>query len=109
MASVKEVLTASMGYKFPNATIEMALTENGLNPNDERDANDGDQNKAMDMSRASLIDFLITLPKSVRELDYQITQQDVDALLSMRKRLLSKWGASEPSGESSFVDLTNTH
>lgn len=109
MASVKEVLRASMGYKFPDATVTLILEEHGLAPDAPRESGNIDQTKSMDLSRAALLDFLITLPKSVRELDYQITQQDADALSDMRRRILAKWGIIEPVGDSGFVDLSNTH
>ncbi len=109
MASVKEVLVSSMGYKFPDATVEMILEENGLNVNDERLPLDKDQTKALDLSRAGLIDFLLTQPKSVKELDYQMTQQDADALEVLRRRLLLRWGIDESPAGSSFIDISNTH
>ena len=109
MASVKEVLVSSMGYKFPDATVEMILEENGLNANDVRLPLDKDQTKALDLSRAGLIDFLLTQPKSVKELDYQMTQQDADALEVLRRRLLLRWGIDERPAESGFVDISNTH
>lgn len=109
MASVKEVLVSSMGFKFPDATVNTILGEHGLAVDAPRDTSNQDQTKALDLSRADLIDFLLTLPKSVKELDYQLTQQDADALVAMRRRLLLKWGIDETPVESGFVDLSNTH
>lgn len=109
MASVKEVLVSSMGYKFPDATVDMILVENGMDPVAEREPQNQDQTKALDLSRAGLIDFLLTLPKSVKELDYQMTQQDADALEALRRRLLLRWGIDESPSDSGFVDLSNTH
>ncbi len=109
MASVKEVLVSSMGYKFPDATVITILEEHGLAEDAPRDTNDKDQTKALDLSRAGLIDFLLTQPKSVKELDYQLTQQDAAALEALRRRLLWKWGIDEEPSDSGFVDLSNTH
>ncbi len=109
MASVKEILIASMGYKFPDATVTLILEEHGLASDAPRELKNTEQTKAMDLSRAALLDFLITQPKTVRELDYQITQQDADALVDMRKRILAKWGIVEGIGDTGFVDLSNTH
>lgn len=108
MASVKEVVKLMMGYNIPDATLDVAFTENGLSPGDERTPSDKAQTKSMDLTRASLIDFLITQPKSIRELDYQITQQDADALLAVRRRILANHGIVEDD-YSSFQDLSNTH
>lgn len=109
MATVKEVILAQLGYKIPDATIEVIMMERGLNPTDERDTSDDDQSRAIDLSRADAIDFLIMQPKSVKELDYQITQQDADALLAIRRRLLWKWGEDDTPSDTLFVDLSNTH
>lgn len=109
MATVKEVILAQLGYKIPDATIDVIMMERGLNPTDERDTSDDDQSRAIDLSRADAIDFLIMQPKSVKELDYQITQQDADALLSIRRRLLWKWGEDDTPSDTLFVDLSNTH
>lgn len=109
MATVKEVILAQLGYKIPDATIEVIMMERGLNPTDERDTSDDEQSRAIDLSRADAIDFLIMQPKSVKELDYQITQQDADALLSIRRRLLWKWGEDDTPSDTLFVDLSNTH
>ena len=109
MATVKEVILAQLGYKIPDATIEVILQERGLNPTDERDTSNDDQSRAIDLSRADAIDFLIMQPKSVKELDYQITQQDADALLAIRRRLLWKWGEDDTPRDTLFVDLSNTH
>lgn len=109
MKSVKEVLIASMGQKFPSATVDIILEEHGLDPSETRVGSNQEQTKALDLSRAGLIDFLLTLPKSVKELDYQLTQQDADALEALRRRLLLRWGIDETPVESGFVDLSNTH
>lgn len=109
MATVKEVILAQLGYKIPDATIDVIMMERGLNPTDERDTSDDEQSRAIDLSRADAIDFLIMQPKSVKELDYQITQQDADALLSIRRRLLWKWGEDDTPSDTLFVDLSNTH
>lgn len=109
MATVKEVILAQLGYKIPDSTIEVIMMERGLNPTDERDTSNDDQSRAIDLSRADAIDFLIMQPKSVKELDYQITQQDADALLSIRRRLLWKWGEDDTPSDTLFVDLSNTH
>lgn len=109
MATIKEVILAQLGYKIPDATIDVIMMERGLNPTDERDTSDDDQSRAIDLSRADAIDFLIMQPKSVKELDYQITQQDADALLAIRRRLLWKWGEDDTPSDMLFVDLSNTH
>ena len=109
MATVKEVILAQLGYKIPDATIDVIMMERGLNPTDERDTSDDEQSRAIDLSRADAIDFLIMQPKSVKELDYQITQQDADALLSIRRRLLWKCGEDDTPSDTLFVDLSNTH
>lgn len=108
MVSVKEVIVSRIGYKIPDATVDNIIKEHGLNPSDTRVVSNKEQTKAMDLSRADLIDFLITLPKSVRELDYQITQQDAASLADVRNRILAIYGISQQI-DSGFVDLSNTH
>lgn len=107
--TIKEVIKSQFGYKIPDATLVTAISEQGLNADDERISSDQKQSKSIDLAKANLIDFLVTLPKTVRELDYQITQQDADALLAVRRRLLAKWGEDDSPDQSSFRDLSNTH
>lgn len=111
MASVKEVLLRrfSKGV-IPNELAEDRLEEHGLNPEDPRVVNNKEQAKNIDLTQASLIDFLISLPSQVRQFDYQITQQDAEALSDVRRRILSKWGITDKDGEESgFKDISNTH
>ena len=109
MSTVKEVILARFGYKFPDATVNEIIIEHGLAPDAPRDTENEEQTKAIDLSRADLIDFLILQWKTVKELDFQFTQQDADILLSIRKRILRKWGIDEEPSDSGFVDLSNTH
>lgn len=53
--------------------------------------------KNLDQAFAGLILFISTQPKSIRELDWQITNQDVADLLKIRRALLAKWDI--PDGE----------
>ena len=108
MVSVKEVIVSRIGYKIPDATVDNIIKEHGLDPEDTRVVSNNEQTKAMDLSRADLIDFLITLPKTIRELDYQITQQDASALNDVRNRILGNYGLAD-NVDSGFVDISNTH
>ncbi len=109
MSTVKEVIVSMMGYKFPDATVNEILAEHGLSPSETRDTSIEEQTKAMDLTRADLIDFLVLQWKSRKELDFQFTQQDADILLAIRRRILWKWGLDDTPTESSFTDLSNTH
>ncbi|MGV6945042.1 hypothetical protein [Sphingobacterium kyonggiense] len=109
MSTVKEVILGGFAYSFPDATVNILLEERGLQQDAVRDVNDQDQTKAMDLTKVDLIDFLILSWKSVKELDFQFTQQDADALLAVRRRILWKWGIVDEPAESSFVDISNTH
>ena len=53
--------------------------------------------KEIDLAFAGLILFIATQPKSIRELDWQITNHDVSDLLKIRSGLLAKWGISDGS------------
>lgn len=107
--TIKEVIKNQFGYNIPDATLLTAISERGLDPAAERITTDQAQSKGIDLSKADLIDFVITRPKTVRELDYQITQQDADALLAVRRRLLAKWGEDDEPSDSGFIDISNTH
>lgn len=109
MGTIKEVIKASLGFQIPDTTVDILIEERGLEPTATRDNSDDEQTKSIDLIKADLIDFLLTQPKSVRELDYQITQQDASALETLRRRLLVKWGVDDTPSESSFIDISNTH
>lgn len=102
--TIREVLVSKLGVKVPDSTVESVLIERELDGDVEFDVS---KQKSVDLATADLLLFVITQPKSVRELDYLLTQQDADALLKLRKMLLAKWGEEDPDIEGSFQNLSD--
>lgn len=89
---IREALKAKVSIPAKQNTIDLILTENGLVPEDEYNPADETARRNMDLSQAGLILWICTNPKSVKELDYQITQQDISDLLILRAGILKRWG-----------------
>ncbi len=102
--TIREVLVSKLGVKVPDSTVESVLIERELDGDVEFDVS---KQKSVDLATADLLLFVITQPKSVRELDYLLTKQDADALLKLRKMLLAKWGEEDPDIEGSFQNLSD--
>lgn len=110
MATNREVLQSKVSQRVPQVTLDTVLAERGLNPSGDYDPQVEEQRKAMDLSHADVILYLCTLPKSVKELDYQLTQHDIDALLRLRTGLLDKWEEPDTFGVAAKItDISDLH
>lgn len=105
MATNREALQSKIGHRVPQVTLETVLAERGLIPAGEYNPQVEEQRKAMDLSQADVILYLCTLPKSVKELDLQLTQHDIEGLLRLRSGLLAKW--EEPDTFGVAAKITN--
>jgi len=90
----KEALLAQTAIldKVPTSAVEFQLVNQGLVPDATYNT---EKLKEVELALAGLILWVITLPKSVSELDYSITRQDGDVLLRLRSAILSKWGVPD--------------
>lgn len=87
----KEALIAQSStlQQVTDGSIEFYLEEQSLTGSDTYSATN---RQALDMALAGLLFVLCTSPKSVSELDFTLTQQDISGLLELRSSLLRKWG-----------------
>lgn len=92
----KEALQAQSEFitNVSDGVLDFHLSEFDLVGSDEYT---NESRKELDLAFAGLILFLSTQAKSIRELDWQITQQDIGDLLKVRSSLLAKWGVSDGS------------
>lgn len=105
-----EALQSKFSQNVPQATIDLALAERGLNPAGDYNPVIEDQRKAMDLSQADVILYFCTLPQSVKELDYQLTQHDIDSWLRLRSGLLDKWDEPDTFGVAALItDISDLH
>lgn len=95
----REVLKAEMAQRVPEANIDINLLKAGLNPNDQYDPTREDNRKGIDLAQAGLLFWMCTSAKSIKELDMQITQHDVDEMLKLRGVLLARWGVRDETKE----------
>ena len=110
MATSSEVLQSKIGQSVPQATLDTALAERGLNPAEDDVPSDENQRTAMDLSQADVILYICSLPQSVKELDYQLTQHDIDGLLRLRTGLLAKWDEPDTFGVAAQItDISDLH
>lgn len=106
----REALSSKISQHVPQETIDLVIAERGLIPGDQYNPTERENRKAMDLSLADIMLFLCTQPHSVRELDYQLTQQDVDNLLRLRGGLLAKWEEPDEFGTAAQItDISDLH
>jgi hypothetical protein len=103
----REALKAKI-TNVPDITIDLVLAERGLDPVGTYQPTNDEHRKPVDLAHADAILYLVSLPETVKQLDYQLTHRDVDGLLKLRSSLLSKWGESDYGG-SEIKDISNLH
>lgn len=91
----REALSIKIAQPVPSDTIDLNLFEQNLQPESEYDPTSEINRKGIDLALAGLILFVCFQPKSVKELDYQITQQEAKDLLAIRSGLLKKWDVED--------------
>lgn len=85
-----QALQAKLNRSLPVLTLELALLEAGLEA-----ANDYDPKeniKPVEVALAGLIYTIALAPKSVKELDYQVTEHELKDLLTLRSIILKRYG-----------------
>ncbi|WP_312190210.1 DUF6706 family protein [Sphingobacterium sp.] len=91
----KEALQFEFGQKVPDGVLSTQLIKAGLNPENDFDPTTGENSKMMDLALAGLLFWICTNRKSIKELDFQVTQNDVDDWLKLRSILLKRWGVPD--------------
>jgi hypothetical protein len=85
-----QALQAKLNRRLPEMTLELALLENGLDADATYNPVSGI--KSVEIALAGLILAIAMSPKSVKELDYQVTQHDMDDLLKLRLIIINRYG-----------------
>lgn len=100
----REALQAKIGQRVKAASIDLVLLENGLNPLEEYSPTIENNRKSLELAQAELLFLLCTSPDSVKELDFHLTQRDIDKLLKLRSILLKRWGVDDGSGDGPRIE-----
>ncbi len=95
----REALKAEIAQPVPVAKIDLELMKRGLDPEAVFDPLTEENLKGVDLAQAGLICWICTNRKSVKELDFQFTQHDIDDLLKLRLVLLNRWGEPDELAE----------
>lgn len=104
----REALQAELSVRVPSNTIDLNLVKQKLDPSATFDPEDDENQKRIDLALAGLILFICLSPKSIKELDFAITQQDVKDLLALRSGLLKKHGVDdEMSQEPTIISISD--
>jgi hypothetical protein len=85
----KEALQAQINFPLKDSSIELALLNASVNPDLEYIPEDSQ--KGVETALAGLILIIATSPKSVGELDYSVSAQDIEDLLSLRSIFVKRW------------------
>lgn len=88
----QEALQSKINFAIKPVSVQTALMDQEIDPSGEYNPSDKDNRKAVDLALAALILVVCTSPKSIKELDFQIAQHDVDQLLLLRSVILRKHG-----------------
>ncbi|AMQ00935.1 hypothetical protein AY601_4084 [Pedobacter cryoconitis] len=92
-----KALQAELNRPMPEITLELALLKNNL----DADATYvvPDNIKPVEVALAGLILTIAMSPKSVKELDYQVTEHDMDDLLKLRLIIIKRYGLVDELAE----------
>lgn len=85
----KGALQAQINFPLKDSSIELALLNASVNPDLEYIPEDSQ--KGVETALAGLILIIATSPKSVSELDYSVSAQDMDDLLKLRSLILNRY------------------
>lgn len=85
----KEALRAQINFPIKDSSIELALLNASVNPDLEYIPEDSQ--KGVETALAGLILIIATSPKSVSELDYSVSAQDIEDLLALRSVFIKRW------------------
>jgi len=85
-----QALQAKLNRSLPALTLELALLEAGLDASAEYVV--ADNIKPVEIALAGLILTIASAPKSVKELDYQVTEHEMEGLLKIRSIILKRYG-----------------
>lgn len=85
----KEALLSQINFPLSGSSIELALTNAGVTSNMEYVPLESQ--RGVETALAGLILIIATSPKSVSELDYSISAQDIDDLLKLRSVFIKRW------------------
>lgn len=99
----QEVLLSKINLSVSPASVKTALLDQELDPNQEYNPKEIENRRAIDLALAALILVISLSPKSVKELDFQITQHDIDQLFKLRKGLLKRWGIEDEMDDSATI------
>ena len=83
-------LQAKLNRNLPEIALELALQEEGLEALDNYVP--ADNKKPVEIALAGLIYTIALAPKSVKELDYQVTEHDMEDMLKLRSIILIRYG-----------------
>lgn len=104
----REALQAELSVRVPSNTIDLNLVKQNLDPEATFDPESDENQKGIDLALAGLILFICLSPKSLKELDLQLTNQNVKDLLLLRAGLLRKHGLDdEMSQESEIISISD--
>lgn len=104
----QEALQAELSVRIKSSTIELNLMKQNLLPDAVFDPQDAENVKGIDLALAGVILFISIAPKSIKELDLAITQQEVKDLLRVRAGILKRYGVDdEMSQDAEIVNISD--
>jgi len=92
-----KALQAELNRPMPSITLELALLKAGLDADSVYAV--PDNIKPVEIALAGLILTIAMSPKSVKELDYQVTEHDMDDLLKLRLIIIKRYGLVDELAE----------
>lgn len=97
MTNLQALQAEIIGRDIPAITLELSLLKVGLSSDDNYIVPDNIEK--VETALAGLITTIALSPKSVQELDYQLTDRDVDELLKLRLIIIKRYGLVDELAE----------
>lgn len=103
----KEALQAQVGYPLKPESIDIALINAKVQPDTVYDPDT--QRQGVETALAGLLFILTTNPKSVSELDFSLSTQEISDLLYLRSIILKRWNLPDDTdiGQTYIQDVTH--
>jgi len=103
MTNREALLSGINDIPVKDISVSKVLLDQDINPDGEYQPKDVDNRRGVDLALAALILVISLSNKSIKELDFQITQHDIDQLLILRYGILRKWNVEDEMEESATI------
>lgn len=108
MTNREALLSGINDIPVKDISVTKVLLDQDIDPEGEYEPKSIDNKRAVDLALAALILVISLSNKSIKELDFQITQHDINQLLILRNGILRKWNVEdEMEQKATITDISD--